>query len=47
MIWINAQTKMKKEELREKLREEKKRERIRDSLMLKGKRPEDNIKNIV
>jgi len=34
---------MKKEELREKIREEREREWIRDSLMLRDKKPEDTL----
>lgn len=34
---------MKKEELREKIKEEREREWIRDSLMLRDKKPEDTL----
>jgi len=35
---------MKKEELREKIREEREKEWLRDSFMLRGKKPEDALK---
>jgi hypothetical protein len=37
---------MQKEELREKIREEREREWIRDSLVLRDKRPEDTLKTL-
>jgi hypothetical protein len=37
---------MNKEELRERIREERGRERIRDSLLLRDKKPEDTLKTM-
>jgi len=41
-----AMRKMEKQQLREKIKEEREREWIRDSLMLRDKRPSDTLKTL-
>jgi hypothetical protein len=41
--WSGSIVAMKKEELRARVREEREREWIRDSLMLRAKKPEDTV----